>query len=464
MSKENNILESFGYKQELDRSLNTLQLTAFGLNYMIPIAPAIVFGFVMVQSGGTVALPYLLALFGMLFTAMSYVVLIRNFPLSGSVYNYVGRGISQKLGFIAGWGILLDYLVVPAVTAASSAIYLQQLFPATSYYMWLVLFVVITGGLNLTGIKPIAKLGVWLLIVCEIVVFSGFISWGYAVEHGMGVGHLISSEPFQFSSWGALASATSIGMLSYLGFDAISTLTEEAKNPRRDVPRAIYLSLIIGATTMFLTGYIGMLVIPNWQDYINNSDWLSSALFHITKMTGGQAMGVIYTAGFVLAMGVFNIVATASCSRILFGMGRDGVLSKRIFGKINPKNKVPQINIFIIMLVQIALGCIAQIDLLASLVNFGAIIGFILLNLSVIYLYFIKKNGISPDFNSQGWQPRFINYPRYLVAPIIGCMVMLWIFAGMNSTVLLVGSIWLVLGSLFYHCNKNRLFLSLLSK
>ncbi|ODN42552.1 APC family permease [Piscirickettsia litoralis] len=392
MKTESQRLNSFGYEQELDRSLNTAQLTAFGLNYMIPIAPAIVFGFVMVQSGGTVALPYLLAFFGMIFTAFSYVILIKNFPLSGSVYNYVGRGISPSLGFIAGWAILLDYLVIPSVTAASSAIYLQQLFPQTSYYLWLVLFIAITGGLNLVGIKPIAKLGVWLLIIGELVIFAGFTSWGHAiVVNHMGVGHLISSEPFHFSSWGALASATSIGMLSYLGFDAISTLTEEAKNPRRDVPRAIYLSLIIGATTMIITGYLGMLVIPNWHDYINNPTWISSSLFHITQMAGGQVMGMIYTTGFVLAMGVFNIVATASCSRILFGMGRDNTLPKAIFGKINPKSKVPQINILIIMILQIILGSIGQVDLLSSLVNFGAIIGFILLNTAVIYLYFIKN-------------------------------------------------------------------------
>lgn len=241
-------LEKFGYKQELKRSLNVWELTAFGINYMIPIAPAIIFGFILQISGGTVALPYALAGVAMLFTAMSYSVMVKNYPLAGSIYNYVGRGMSPHIGFLAGWVLILDYILIPTVTAMSASIYIGQFYPQVPYALWLVIFAVSMGMLNLFGVELMAKLGLWMVAIGEFVVFVAFFVWGYAVSvNHVGVGTLVSSLPFHFSSFGALATATSLCVLSYLGFDAITTLAEETHHPKRDIPKAIYGSVIIGS-------------------------------------------------------------------------------------------------------------------------------------------------------------------------------------------------------------------------
>ncbi len=261
-------LGQYGYTQQLDRTMDVWQLTAFGLNYMIPIAPAIIFGLLLKGSGGTVALPYLLAGVAMLFTGFAYAVMVRNFPLAGSVYSYVGRGWNPYLGFIAGWVLTLDYILIPTVTASSAAAFAQQQFPDMPYWLLLSFFSVATGLVNLFGVELMSRLGLWLLLLGELVVWISMAVWGHAVSaHHVGEATLWSMKPFEFSSLGALAGATSLAVFSFLGFDAITTLAEETCQPRRDIPRAIFWCIGIGTLTMVACGYVGVLVIPDWRNY-----------------------------------------------------------------------------------------------------------------------------------------------------------------------------------------------------
>ncbi|MFB6469112.1 APC family permease [Cytobacillus sp. Hz8] len=209
-------IAKYGYKQELDRTMNVWQLTAFGLNYMVPIAPAIIFGILLQISGGTVALPYLLAGVAMLLTAFSYSVMVRNFPLAGSVYSYVGRGWNPYLGFVAGWVLTLDYILIPTVTASSSAYFAQQYFPDVPYWILLAIFSVGTGLLNLFGVELVSKMGLWLLVLGEFVVWVSILVWGNAVSKGMGTGTLLSTQPFHFDSMSSLAAATSLAIFSLM--------------------------------------------------------------------------------------------------------------------------------------------------------------------------------------------------------------------------------------------------------
>lgn len=432
-------LESFGYQQQLKRSLSLWQLTAFGLNYMIPIAPAIIFGFVLIASGGTVALPYLIAGVGMSFTALSYGIFLKRFPMAGSLYSYVSRGFNPHVGFVAGWVLLLDYVLIPTVTSMSAVLYFQQFIPTISYKILLLIFVLSTGLLNLFGVELMASLGLWLLIFGEIVIFTGFCVWSYAVSiKGIGVGHLLSLEPFKFHSFTTLATATSIATLSYLGFDAITTLTEEAINPKRDIPKAILLSVMIGGLTMFLTGYLGMLTIPNWQQFAGDQNWLGTTLFYVAKISGGNWFALFYTAGFIIAMAVFNIVATAAGARLLFGMGRDEVLPKKIFGAIHARWKTPYWNIILITCLEYIIGIAFTVDTITELVNYGALFGFILLNFSVIWLHFIKDK----KANNAGIT-RLVNH---LFSPIFGMIILIWVFINMKPITLLVGTAWLIIG------------------
>jgi putrescine importer len=387
----------------------------------------------------------------MLFTGFSYSVMVRNFPLAGSVYNYVGRGWNPHLGFLSGWVLTLDYILIPTVTAASSAMYAQQLFPAVPFWIFLAIFSIGTGVLNLFGTELMSKMGLWLLAIGEFVIFAGFIVWGKAVAGGMGVGSLISSEPFHFSSFPALASAASLAVFSYLGFDAITTLAEEAKNPKRDIPRAIYWCIGIGTLTMFLSGYIAMLVIPDWKNFINDETWVNTTLFQVSKMTGGDWFSVFYTAGYLTSLGVFNLVATAAGARLLYGMGRDNLIPGVVFAKINKKWKTPHWNILLIVSFEFLLGLWSDLAKLSNLINYGALIGFAMLNLSVIWLYYVKKRGNSPlKFGElPNWRPSGLGHLRYTLVPLFGFLIILYIFISMDKLALLVGTIWLIVGIIF---------------
>jgi len=433
-------LEQFGYHQQLHRGLSFWQLTAFGLNYMTPIAPAIVFGFILQASGGSVILPFLLGGIGMSFTAITYALLVRKFPIAGSLYSYVSHAWHPRIGFIAGWILLLDYILIPTIMSMSSVLYLQDFLPHVPYSVLLFLFIAITGLLNLFDVKVMARLGLWLLLIGELVIFAGFAVWAYAVKvKGMGVGHLLSTEPFHFHSLPALATATSLAVLAYLGFDAITTMAEEAKNPKRDIPKAILVALLIGTATMLITGYLGMLVIPNWQQFVNDPSWLSTTLFYVSKLTGGEGFGIFYALGYVFSMAVFNIVATAAGARLLFGMGRDRVLPKAIFSAINERWGTPHWNIALILLLEFGIGMLSTVDAIAELVNYGALLGFILLNLSLIWLVYVKGTAITTHHPIRKF---FLCF----VSPFIGVLVMFWVFLSMQHITLIIGSIWLIIG------------------
>lgn len=439
-------LTSFGYHQQLKRSLTAWQLTAFGLNYMIPISPAVIFGFILQLSGGSVALPYLLAGIGMSFTAMSYGVLVKEFPIAGSLYSYVSRGLNPHIGFLAGWILLLDYLLIPTVTSMSSAIYIHKIFPQVNYIMCLILFITSTGLLNLFGINLLAKLSLWLLLAGELVIFAGFGIWSYSIEvNGTGIGHLISMEPFKFQSIAALSAATSLAISGYLGFDAITTLAEEAKNPKRDIPKAIFWSIMIGGTTMFITGYLGTLVIPDWQQFSYDKTWASSILFYVNEATGGRQFALFYSVEFLLAMAVFNIVATAAGSRLLFGMGRDNVIPKKIFSAINKKWNTPHWNIILIVVIECIIGMLSTVDQISELVNYGALLGFILLNFTVISFFCVRQKNISK------------NLFKHFIFPLLGLFSMIWMFISMQFISLIVGSTWLLCGAIYrVYQSKNR--------
>ena len=440
---ESKILSELGYKQELSRAFNLWQLTAYGLNYMIPIAPAIVFGFVIKKSGGTVALPYLFAFLGTLFTACGYSYFIKRYPLAGSVYSYVSKSMGSHIGFISGWAILLDYIVIPTLTAMSASMYLHSLMPGITYEHILIFFIASTGSINLIGSDPLAKLGLVMLLVGEVVIFIAFFFWAKAVHSGIGVGHLFSLEPFRFSNFAALTSATSIAMLSYLGFDAITTLAEEAKNPTKDIPRAIFLSLIIGTVTMFLTGYLGALMVPDWHNFINDNNWFSTALFFVSKRAGGNALVLFYTIGFVVAMAVFNVAATTGASRVLFGISRDKIAPLGFLSLISKRRKVPLNAIVLIIAVQVLVGSFCRLDNITEVVNFGALFGFFIINVS-FFIHMVRFDVI------EGWRI-FV-----LTIPVFGALINFWILIHLGDIALLSGGAWVLIGVVIVLANARK--------
>lgn len=446
-------LIEFGYVPKLSRSLTTWQLTAFGLTYLQPIGPAVIFGFLLATSGGSVALPYMLAFVGMIFTILSYSVLIKEYPLSGSIYNYVKYVISPFWGFLAGWLLALDYILIPTITSVASAIYAHQLVPAVSYEAWLLFFVTSMGGLNLIGIKSTSYINSAILFIQIGIVIAGFVIWAnFLMKSGHGVNSLVSVTPFKFESYSGLLQASSLAIFSFLGFDAVTTMAEESINPRIDIPRAMIICTCIGFTIMFLSGYLGVLLYPNWHELILDQGWLNATLFKAAQLTGGDIFGLVYTIGFILAMMITNLVGTAAAARLLYGIGRDEMIPSRFFSAVNQRFKTPHWNIVFIMLLEIGLGSYANPDQLAELINYGAISGFILLNITVLWFGY-KKFGMLLE-NSKA---NTYFYARHFIYPTIGFAIMFSIFVNMKHITLIFGSLWALVGTFYYRTvSANR--------
>jgi len=456
---ENDLIhKNFGYEKELKGSMNVVQLTAFGLNYMLPLAPAVIFGILLSTSGGTVALPFLLAGIAMLLTGFSYATMVRNFPLAGSVYSYVGRGWNPHFGFLAGWVVTLDYVLIPTITSVSAAYLVQEYFPNVPFWILLGIFSIGIGLLNLFGIELMSKMGLWFLILGEFVVWSCILVWGKAVySDDIGIGTLLSAQPFHFDSMSGLIGATSLAVLSFLGFDAITTLAEETRNPKRDIPKAIFMCIGIGLVTMVVCSYVAMLVIPDWKNHIADENWMNTVLYQISIMTGGEGFGLFYTAGFLSSLAVFNLVATAAGARLLYGMGRDSLLPKGIFAAINKRFKTPHFNIIIIVAIEFILGNTVDLGTISNLVNYGAFFGFAALNLSVIWLYYVKRKGEAPlSLNYQtNWKPTGWHHFRYLALPLLGFIVIAYVWSGMDRLALVLGTVWLIGGIIFLAARTN---------
>lgn len=315
------------------------------------------------------------------------------------------------------------------------------------------------GVLNLIGIKSTTFFGSILLLIQIIIVLAAIGIWiSYITNDMKHLNNLFSLKPFHFDSVKGVIEASSLAIFSFLGFDAVTTLAEESINPRRDIPRAMMICTFIGFTIMFLTGYLGVLAIPDWQILTLDQSWVNATLFHVAKLTGGVSFALIYTAGFILAMVVTNLVGTTAATRLLFGMGRDSVISKRVFSAVNQRWKTPHGSILFIVCIELILGSYANQDQLAELINYGAIAGFILLNLNVIYLGYklttkklIFKTVTTPEIKS----PKF--WVRFLLFPTIALTIMLAIFINMKLTTMLFGTIWGCFGILYYLFIKHSL-------
>lgn len=428
-------LEQFGYKQELRRALSLRDLIIFGMIFMVPIAPFAVFGFVWQGAKGMVALAYLLGLAGMFFTALSYASMSRAFPVAGSVYAFVQRGLHEGLGFFSGWLILLDYILVPALLYVISAVALRPLFPGVPAAVWLVLFVAFNAAVNLVGVELSARVNRWMLVM-ELAVLAIFMVVGlYALYHGVGAGHLTPTPLFEAKgfSLATVASATSIAVLSFLGFDGISTLAEESSGGLNAVGRATVVSLILVGALFMLQTWLAADLSRGM-----NFSALDTAFYEVAQRAGGDWLRVIVIVASVLASAIANAMAAQSAvARVLYAMARDGKLPA-VFAKVHPRFKTPYISTLFVAALSLLIGTLfaARVDALSSIVNFGALTSFVLLHIAVIRHYFIRQR-------SGAWL-------KHLVFPLVGMAIILYVLFEMDRTAKWVGAIWLGVGILYY--------------
>jgi amino acid transporter len=428
-------LESFGYKQQLKRSVSTVDLLIYGLVFMVPIAPWAIFGVVYNAAGGMVPLVYLIGLIAMIFTALAYQQMAKSIPLAGSVFSYVGRGIHPTAGFFAGWAILLDYLLVPTLLYVFAAESMVGIFPDTPRWVWALVFVAINTVVNLLGIGSI-KLMNRIFLAIELVFVVIFIVIAVTALSG----NTVPDAAFTIDPlWDAskvtgplIASALSIAVLSFLGFDGISTMAEEATGGRNSAGRAMILALIIVAVLFIVQTWLASALAGGRESF--SDDEVGNAFFTLVQAASNSGWMTAFLVVNVLAVGIANAMAAqAATSRLLFSMSRDRQLP-RFLSVIN-KRQVPQNAILLVSALSavLVLFFVGQIDLISALVNFGALFGFMLLHLAVIVFYLVKKKSK--------------NYLLHLVVPVIGFLIIGYVLLNAAVEAKVGGLVWLVIGA-----------------
>src|ERR1700722_630504 len=278
-------LDSSGIPR-LRRILTVWDLAFYGLVSVTPSAPATVFGLAQLKSHGQAVDTILVAMVAMVLTAISYGRMAALYPSAGSAYTYVGRGLQPYLGFVSGWAMLLDYVVCPLFCVIYGTLSLERAFPAIPYPVGTALF---AGGftyLNLRGIRSTARANQVLLVVM-FAVLLGYI--GLAIRYILfhqGFAGLFSIQPFYTPGTfkvADIAGATSFAALTYLGFDAVTTLAEDVRNPRRSVMLAAVS--VCAFTGLFggLLVYLGQIVWPDYSSYPN----IETAFIDVTRRVGG---------------------------------------------------------------------------------------------------------------------------------------------------------------------------------
>ncbi|WP_458724919.1 APC family permease [Pseudomonas mandelii] len=417
----------------LQRTLSLGSVVLFGIAYMTPIIVLGTFGILAQSTAGMVPAAYLAALVAMFFTAMSYGRMASAFPVAGSAYSYVRKAISPKLGFIAGWAVLLDYLFLPMAIWLIGAAYLNSAFPAVPQWIWVLAFIGITSAINIVGLKLANGINALLMLV-QFLVLIAFVGLCIHYVGGDASTPLWSIKPFFNGDMQMplIMSGAAIACYSFLGFDAVSTLTEETRDPRRTIPRAIMLITLIGGLIFVSVSYFVQIAHPSFQ-----FDSVDSAAYEIARNIGGDLFVTIFLIGLIVGQFASGLSAQASGSRLLFAMGRDGVLPKSFFGSLHERFGTP-VNSILLCAVVALLALKLDVTTSTSFINFGAFLAFSLVNLSVIFHYWIggEKKGLR-------------EFVLFLLFPFIGLAADLWLMVSLDHLAIYLGLSWLAIGVVY---------------
>jgi putrescine importer len=427
----------------LRRVLSLRDLFFYGIVAVTPSAPATVFGLADVQSRGHVVVTIFAAMAAMVLTAVSYGRLASIYPSAGSAYTYVSSGIHPLFGFVAGWAMLLDYIVIPLFCVLYGTLSLERALPWIPVWAGAALF---AGGitvLNLREIRSTARTNELLLLIM-FVVLGAFIVLAIRyiwLQHGPA--GLISSSPFynpESFSLRKIGAATSFAALTYLGFDAVTTLAEEVENPRRNV-------LLASVGVCIFTGLFGGLLVYlaqlAWPDYMSFKN-VDTAFIDVTGRVGG--IGLLKATAIMLVVANIGagLTAQVGAARLLFGMGRENVIPERIFGRLHPVHKTPDVNVILIGLLAYLGAQFLSYELTAEILNFGAFLGFMCVNLAAFWKFGIQNR-------RRSWEGVVLD----IVLPLFGFLFCAAIWWGLALPAKITGSIWLLIGVVVLGIRSN---------
>ncbi|MED4074416.1 APC family permease [Priestia endophytica] len=420
---------------ELKPLLNTRHIILFGLSFMAPITVFSTYGIAINQTKGMVPTAYIIALMVILFTAYSYAKMVKVYPATGSAYAFVQKGINSHLGFLVGWVILLDYMFSPMISSLLFGTMLNAYFPNVPIELCIVFFVMVVTIVNILGIKIATNVNTFLVFfqISFILIFSFFCI--QELMSGKGTGELFTSEPFYSASvdWSNILSVVPLLCFSFLGFDAVTTLAEETKNPKKALPKAIFAITLIGGLLFVIATYFAQAIFPTFSTFQNPD----TAIVDVIKYAGGNFLNSLFVS-VVLTSSVSSAIASGtSGARILYAMGRDNVLPKKVFGYVSLTFKTPIYNLLIIACIALS-AIFLSIETATSLINFGALFSFMFVNIAVIVHYVIREKQRTP---------RSIIFN--LLIPLIGAVIILLFITKLNIYSLFLGGTWLLVGFVY---------------
>jgi amino acid transporter len=437
----------------LQRVLTLWDLIFYGIVLIMPISPVPLFGLAQKLSRGHAVTTILIAMVAMMLTAVSFGRMAALYPSAGSAYTYVGRGLNPHLGFLTGWTMFFVYLLIPLLNTIYGALTVQRLVghmlpqvpPQVLYVVLAALFSGTMTVLNLRGIRATARANVLMLIVMCAVIGAFILLAIQFLYTRQGWAGIFSIQPFYNPSTfhvRVIVSATSFAALTYIGFDGVTTLAEDAINPKRNILLATVLVCLFTGLFGGLQIYLAQRVWPDWQTFPN----LETAFMDVCQRVGGVLLFQALAAILIVANLGSGLSAQVGAARLLFSMGRDNVLPRRFFSHLDSKRSTPTYNILLIGFLAFAGALAMNYELTAECMNFAAFLGFMGVNLATMRQFYFAN----------GTRDR-----RRLLAdaliPGLGFIFCLGIWLGLSMPAMIFGGAWLLAG-IAYSAVKTRGF------
>ena len=424
----------------LNRTLGLWNLIIIGMVIIQPTAPMGIYGVISNKAQGHVVTTILIAMVAMLLTAISYGRMARVYPSAGSAYTYVGQEIHSSLGYIVGWGMVMDYLLNPLICTAFCAKAAMNILPGLSYYVWIVLFAAFFTWVNMRGVKTSARMNEVLCVGMVIVVILFLASvvrllWHAQHDPGFFIRPFYNPATFHPSS---IFAGTSVAVLTYIGFDALSTLSEEAENPRRNILLATVLVCLIAGLLSGLEVYAAQLV---WGSKPFPADRVESAFAIIARQAGGVVLFQLINFTLLVANMGSGMGSQLAAGRLLYGMGRSDAIPKSFFGVIEPKRRIPRNNILAVGVFALAGAGVLEFfanklgggayEIGAQALNFGAFIAFMGVNAAAFVHY---------------WLHGKVRTLSSFLVPVLGFLICGFIWLNLSRPALVLGSAWMIAG------------------
>jgi putrescine importer len=430
-----------GQNVGLKRSLRYRDLILYGIILIQPTAPMPVFGVIYQESRGHVVMAILFALVAMLFTAYSYGRMARAYPQGGSAFTYVGQELHPGLGYMTGWCMAMDYILNPLICTVWSSKAAINFIPEVPYVVWVLFFAGLFTVLNLRGVETSARINAAIAAGLGVVIVffvAAAVRYIFHLHDGSAAFYLQPIFDRATFSAPAVYRGTSIAVLTYIGFDGISTLSDEARDPERSIPRAIIATCVITGVLATLEVYLAQLVWPRGLAFPD----LDTAYVAVARRAGGPMLFALVNGALLVATIGSGMASQLGAARLLFAMGEDGALPRKFFGALQPVRRIPQNNVLLIGAIVLVGALTMSYQLGTELLNYGALLAFMGVNVASAVLAWRSGRG-------KQWVP--------IVLSLLGFVVCFFLWLNLGTMARIAGSIWAALGIVLWLIRRRQM-------